>query len=338
MTDPVLATLMLPLETGAVAAGPGGAVFLNAAPVPGLSDLPGLRCVQGFKPAYDALRAAGVPVEAQADDVPPGAALVLVRLPRMRAEARGLLAHAATLAAPDGIVVAAAANNEGARSDEDDLEALLGPVRNLSKNKCRVFWAGAGAVNAALRDAWRAEAAPRTIEGGHVSRPGLFAWDRPDRGSSLLARHLPADLAGEGADLGAGWGYLGLAVLDRCPAVTRLDLYEADHGAVIAARANLTDPRVHAHWHDVTAGLPRVHDFIVSNPPFHTGHADQPALGQAFIRAAAKALKPRGRMLLVANRHLPYEAALDEAFASHAVLALEDGFKVIEAKAKAKSK
>ena len=63
------------------------------------------------------------------------------------------------------------------------------------------------------------------------------------------------------------------------------------------------------HWHDVTAGLPETYDVIVTNPPFHTANgADNPGLGRRFIAAAAQALNPGGRLCLVANRHLPYEA------------------------------
>ena len=87
--------------------------------------------------------------------------------------------------------------------------------------------------------------------------------------------------------------------------------------ALDLARANLErlrDPsRAVAfgfHWHDVATGLPARYDFIVSNPPFHQGRADEPDLGRAFIAAAAAALKPGGRLWLVANRHLPYEAVL----------------------------
>ena len=39
------------------------------------------------------------------------------------------------------------------------------------------------------------------------SQPGVFAWDRIDPGSALLAEHLPA-MKGEGVDLGAGSGEL----------------------------------------------------------------------------------------------------------------------------------
>jgi 16S rRNA (guanine1207-N2)-methyltransferase len=68
------------------------------------------------------------------------------------------------------------------------------------------------------------------------------------------------------------------------------------------------------------------------NPPFHVGRSDAPELGRAFIAAAARALRPGGRLWLVANRHLPYEAALAGAFAFVNVLADAQGFKVITAR------
>gem|GEM_PF-6787894 len=72
-------------------------------------------------------------------------------------------------------------------------------------------------------------------------------------------------------------------------------------------------------------------DVVVTNPPFHKGRAATPELGQGFIRAAARVLKPKGALWLVANRHLPYEKTLDEAFASQEVVAQNAGFKVIRA-------
>ena len=47
------------------------------------------------------------------------------------------------------------------------------------------------------------------------------------------------------------------------------------------------------------------------NPPFHTGHATRIDLGKAFIQAAAESLRRGGTLFLVANRQLPYEAALE---------------------------
>ena len=40
---------------------------------------------------------------------------------------------------------------------------------------------------------------------------------------------------------------------------------------------------------------------------------------------------PKGRLLMVSNRNLPYERTLDRTFRSHAMLADTGGFKVLEA-------
>ncbi|MFC5489850.1 class I SAM-dependent methyltransferase [Dokdonella soli] len=342
--DAALDTLFLPLASGAIRLPDDrGALFLRARAGAWLHAWPRERfqCEQTFKPSADALMRAGVNLE------PPGDAqrfpLVLALPPRQREEARALLARAARHSAQGGIVVASQLNNEGARSGEADLERLAGSIQSLSKHHCRVFWTAplGGNVDWALVDEWSALDASRPIaDGRFVSRPGLFAWDRIDMASALLAVHLPDTLAGRVADLGAGYGYLAAEVVRRCPRVTAVDLYEAEQRALEPAQSNLArvvrdsarDVALDFLWHDVTTGLPHRYDAIVSNPPFHEGRADQPELGQAFIATAADALAPDGQLWLVANRHLPYEALLAARFVEVRPVVVQDGFKVIAAK------
>ena len=80
------------------------------------------------------------------------------------------------------------------------------------------------------------------------SQPGIFAWDRIDPGSALLAEHLPP-MKGEGVDLGCGYGALATVVL-RSPAVTKLKLVDLDRRAIQAARQNITDDRAKVWWSD----------------------------------------------------------------------------------------
>lgn len=336
MTDPALDALMLPFASGLLSWPDGGALFLRARGGPALhAHAPrGLVCEQSFRPEHDALERAGFPTRPAGEDSFP---MVLLLPPRQREEARALLAQALERTTPGGSIVAAMPNDAGARSGQADFEALLGSATVQSKYKCRVFWAKVDQADAALAAAWRGLDAARPILGGpRISRPGVFAWDRVDRASALLARHLPATLAGHGADLGAGWGYLSAQVLERCPGVTALDVIEAELRALDCARANLAAhaPRVALDylWHDVTAGLPHRYDFVVSNPPFHALRGEpRPSIGRAFIDAAADALRPGGSLWLVANRQLPYEEILGARFTQAREVAQEGGFKVITA-------
>lgn len=345
LDDAALEALFLPLAEGDLSlGGDQQALFLRARAGAWLHAWPrsAFVCEQGFKPANDELALYRVQASDEVDSAR-RFPLVLVLPPRQRDEARALLARAVRHATPGGIVVACQANAGGARSGEADLARLAGPLRSRSKHKCRVFWSGplGAAFDAALLEEWLALDAPRPIlDGRYLSRPGLFAWDRIDAASALLAEHLPEALGGQVADLGAGYGYLATEIVRRCPRVEAIDLYEAEQRALEPARINLAHAvsasgrRVATafFWHDVTRGVEGRYDAIVSNPPFHQGRADQPELGQAFIAAAAGALRDGGEFRLVANRHLPYEAILAARFGEVRRIVERDGFKVISAR------
>ncbi|WP_197706867.1 class I SAM-dependent methyltransferase [Sterolibacterium denitrificans] len=365
-SDPALETLLLPFRAGDLRWPAAGEVlFMRARAGAALHELSAqqrrqLVCEQSFKPDADALAADGLRMAAAAFDASgaldvsaaPGCfPLVMLLPPRSRDEARALLAAALQRTVPGGTLLCCQANNAGARSGEADLARLAGAgtVRGLAKQKCRVYWTqpDPAGVDAVLLAEWAVLDAPRRIaDGRFLSRPGLFAWSHVDAASALLARCLPADLAGRGADLGAGFGYLAAEVALRCPAVRALDLYEAEARGLALARQNLAahgegvESARHAQsvvfdffWHDVTTGLApgRRYDFIVSNPPFHRSRADAPEIGQAFLAAAAAGLRAGGRFWLVANRHLPYEATLRRYFRQVREICCEQGYKVIEA-------
>ena len=252
--------------------------------------------------------------------VPPGAA-----------EARHVVAQALRGLKPGGLLTAAAPKDRGGLRLKKILAGFGCEVAETSRRHHRICEVERPASLAGVDEAI-AEGAPRILPLGLWSQPGVFSWDRLDPGSDLLLGHLP-DLAGRGADFGAGIGWLSRKVLTS-PAVTSLTLIELDRRALDCARRNVVDPRASFEWADVrraAEGLSDL-DFVVMNPPFHDGGQEDRTLGQAFIRAAAKALGPKGALWLTANRHLPYEAVLADAFKRVTPVADAGGYKVFEAR------
>lgn len=166
---------------------------------------------------------------------------------------------------------------------------------------------------------------------GLMGQPGIFSWDRIDVGTALLMATLPK-LWGRVADFGSGTGLVSLAIL-KSPKVKALTGVDIDRRAVEAISLNIQDARFSSLWTDLRApgtqltGL----DFIVTNPPFHDAGIEDQALGLAFIKAAAQALRAGGALWLVANRHLPYESVLAALFKTVTVKAEAHGYKVFEA-------
>ncbi len=285
-----------------------------------------------FDPPGDATQTSPlIPGSAALESVPEGSAdAAMIYAPPGVLERRHTLALALKALKPGGRLDVMAPKDKGGSRLKKELQAFgleVGESAKAHHRRCVVIRPDTvDGLDEAI-----AAGAPRLVPGLDAwSQPGVFAWDRVDAGTLLLAEHLPP-LKGAGADLGCGYGALATVAL-RSPAVTALRLIDLDRRAVEAARRNVTDPRAAFDWADArTAEANGDLDFVVMNPPFHDGGAEDRRLGQAFIRQAAAMLKKGGVLWLVANRHLPYEADITAAFKRSQPVADKGGYKVIEA-------
>ena len=285
-----------------------------------------------FDPPGDAVQTSPlIPGSTALETLPEGSAdEIMVYAPPGVLERRYTLALALRALKPGGRLDVMAPKDKGGSRLKKELQSFgleIGESAKAHHRRCVVI----RPETVEGLDEAVAAGAPRLVPGLEAwSQPGVFAWDRLDAGTLLLAQHLPP-LKGGGADLGCGYGALATVVL-RSPAVTALRLIDLDRRAVEAARRNVDDPRASFDWAD--ARTVEAHgdlDFVVMNPPFHDGGAEDRRLGQAFIRQAAAMLKKGGVLWLVANRHLPYEADITAAFKRTRPVADQGGYKVIEA-------
>ena len=281
-----------------------------------------------------------VPTAARLEEIPPGhLSRVCVDAPGNTLERRYVLALALRSLRRDGELIALARKDRGGLRLRGELEAFGCDVEQQAKTHHRICRCGvpaAGfredALGAAIAEGGLQFAEPL----GLWSQPGLFSWNRLDEGAALLSATLPP-MAGRGADFGCGSGVLGGAIL-RSSTVAGLASIDIDARAVAAARKNIADARATFLQADLgapgeeTIGSGGKLDFVVTNPPFHRrGHRDLTIAG-AFVRTAARVLKPGGRLLMVANAALPYEAELRASFGMVRQIARADGFKVLEAR------
>lgn len=157
--------------------------------------------------------------------------------------------------------------------------------------------------------------------------PGVFGRHQMDMGGRFLLETLERQsipVLGRVCDLGCGNGLLGLSLKSRQP---ELDLVMTDDSlaAVLSARHNieinstlLDDPAISqtisvVHG-DTLSAVDGPLDTIICNPPFHDGHRQMTNLAERMFSQSAKRLQPDGRLIVVANRHLPYLPKLKQHF------------------------
>ncbi len=337
MSRDALKTLFHPFASGTVDAPGEGQRLLFLGAEAGFA-LPGdfaaeLSAVQGFRPFYRQLQAQRINVTPEIEGADYDGALVLCG--KHKGENESNIAEALSRVKEGSLIVVAGGKEDGIQPLRKRLEGFGLTVEHMPKYHGVALWfsrpTDVTALTAQLTK-------PETrVEDRFTTAAGMFSHDRIDAGSELLASRLPTDFSGDAADFGAGWGYLSVELATKSPRIARIDLYEAHYGALEAARANLLAncPKVAQRffWHDLASEpVKDKYDLIIMNPPFHEGHAAEPSLGQAMIKAAASALRGGGRLMLVANRGLPYEPVLAESFREHGEACRNARFKVLWAK------
>ena len=285
------------------------------------------RFQQGFQPIHQALINAGLSLDKGQDTD-----CILVFATRNRAETLGNIARSYARLPTGGWLLVDGSKKDGIDAILKQVRKLLEGVESRSKSHGKIFWLQKQAEVPELAH-WAKATELGQNGDGYWTAPGMFSADGIDKGSAALVGHMTNALKGKAADLGAGWGYLSLNLLEISPSIESLDLFEAEASALDAARRNVTDPRASFHWTDVTR-IPTSagpYNLILSNPPFHQSRSPDPSLGTGFIATAARLLSPKGSFLMVANQQLPYEAELNQRFISWSQLELTGGFKIIRA-------
>lgn len=207
------------------------------------------------------------------------------------------------------------------------------------------------------------EPAERESEVGKiVGVGGVFAGANVDHGGQMLADTALAELRAErrtaklaanpwdsweapkrvGAgldvvDLGCGNGSVARAVLTALPEAAVLAT-DAHADAVVSCTLTLADfgDRARVTWDDA-AGQESVGsaDVVLLNPPFHAGTALDATLVQDLLDAAARLLRPGGRLYMVHNNHLRYRPEVERRVGRTRQLARNAKFTVLRADAPA---
>lgn len=282
----------------------------------------------------------GVPAGMMAD-------VIVLEVPIEKMAAHQLLYDAARLLHEGSRCVLAGGTTEGIKPAVRLLETVFGNARTLAVGSGhRVVDAVRGssvaieAVQSLVSPYHDAEAfreATFEVAGTPTrvfTRPGVFSWDHLDEATALLADVMTLPAQGAVLDLGCGAGVLGAAVVARAPGV-HVTLVDADCESVRCAERTMKATG-HTAWRALASDVTRAvaderFDLVISNPPFHTGKATDLDLPRRFITEAHAVLRTGGRLQLVANRTLPYEAELERVFGNRRTVHDGARFKVLEA-------
>jgi len=262
---------------------------------------------------------------------------IILGLPRQKALLRMLLDCAAGLLADDGVLWLAGENKAGIKSADKVLKTHFARVTKLDNARhCTLYEAGSPLRHhtfnpATYQEKWLLSCGRSDIR--VASYPGVFAHGRLDGGTALLLDKLAGmDFCGDLLDFGCGAGVIGtcIAAQNEDVNVTFLDTSAlALKACEETLVANHLGGSVMAS--DGLSEVKHSYDVIISNPPIHAGVKTDNRMSLRLLDSVQEHIKPGGRLILVANRHLPYEDWLSQKFQQLVKLAENNHFKVIVA-------
>jgi len=231
-------------------------------------------------------------------------------------------------------------NDEGIKGAQKKLEGFYTSVEPaLIKNKGRII------ACSSKKDITLASPQPQLIDFAqqHEIRyddqsypmtyyPGMFASGELDEGTKLLLdTALP--LLGKQKnilDYASGSGIIARVLHNTLPQAA-YDLLDNDTISLAASKVNIADANHYILGDTLAACSAHAqYDMVISNPPIHTGKSHQRDTLFSLIRDSQKYLRPKGRLILVTQAHIPLDDIFSENFTAHSVLAETTRFKIWE--------
>lgn len=167
--------------------------------------------------------------------------------------------------------------------------------------------------------------------------PGIFSWKKIDQGSALLLEHMDIDSNSIVWDVGCGYGILGLAAALRGAKqvlMSDINTLAVDYAQKNAVSNNLSKNVLIFAANGLklpsSISAPPHVDLVLSNPAFHQGRHVDKSMAEQVIRESTSFLQPGGRLLLVANRFLPYEKSMQSHFRYSTTITKNNQYHVIE--------
>ncbi|GGY48303.1 ribosomal RNA small subunit methyltransferase C [Bacterioplanes sanyensis] len=254
---------------------------------------------------------------------------LILMWPKSKALATALLHCLAAMAVPAQQVFAVAANDAGGKSIGSCASKAGHSAEKIDSARRCSLWQLTLQPNADFN--WLRHASSFSAEQqSFMALPGVFSFDRLDRGTAVLLEHLPAPEHGRVLDLGCGAGVIGLTFKRRSPGL-ELTLSDVDALALRSAELNSLRQQlpVRLQASDGLNAIQGRYDYIVCNPPFHQGKDTDYQFAQRLFADAPQHLTQDGQLWLIANRHLPYEEWAQQHFARVEVMVQSDGFKLL---------
>ena len=162
---------------------------------------------------------------------------------------------------------------------------------------------------------------------------GVFSANHIDYATQYLLENLELrDSEKNFLDIGCGNGIIGKHLLDQRPWNEPV-MMDDSYLAIASTEMNLTESegvKVIAQY-NLHSFEEEQFDLVITNPPFHFEYEVDPSIAIRLMSDTYRILSNRGRLIIVANRHLNYKSQLSKYYIEVNIIKENNKFVIFEA-------
>lgn len=241
---------------------------------------------------------------------------VVIYYPKTKLRFDYYLSMVSKLLNEDATIYVVGEKKGGVKSCEKQIKAYTPKANKLDAARhCQLYtaWFNGHVCEKSMDDWFQVKSVSIDIDSQSVdlelfSLPGVFSASGVDEGTELLLQTIEP-VSGSGLDFGCGCGVISATVSKAF----NCELTAVDVDALAVASSNKTFEKNNINAKAVSSdGLSEIinknnkYDFIVTNPPFHTGLKTDYGITEALLKQGKKILNKQFEVWMVANSFLPY--------------------------------